>query len=198
MIAARLIILATFLFGIVSAVPVRLAAEEADLPKTDDGLHYQPWFKMDSFLDLADDLAEAKAGGKRLAILFEQRGCPYCREMHKVNFKIPEVRDYIKANFDIVQVNLWGDREMTDFDGETLIEKKFGRKYRVQYTPTIIFPDDNGEEVHRLPGYFKPFHFKHIFMYVKEEGYIEQPNFQRWLSAKADELRAKGIEVKLW
>ena len=41
----------------------------------DDGLHKQPWF-LQSFLTLADDVAEAEAAGKRLVVIFEQRGCP--------------------------------------------------------------------------------------------------------------------------
>ena len=52
---------------------------------TDDGLYRQPWF-LESFLELADDLEGAAANGKRFAIMWELRGCPYCRETHLVNF----------------------------------------------------------------------------------------------------------------
>jgi len=164
----------------------------------EDGMYTQPWFNHTSFLDLAEDTAEAAQAGKRLAILFEQKGCPYCREMHRVNFVIPEIADYIKGNFVVLQMNLWGDREVTDFDGEAMSEKKFAKKNRVMFTPTIMFTDAKGEESFRMPGYFKPFHFKHMFMYVKEEAYLTEPNFQRWLQAKADELRAAGKDVNLW
>jgi len=41
----------------------------------------QSWFQL-SFLDLREDFAEANAGGKRLAVLFAQRGCAYCASMH--------------------------------------------------------------------------------------------------------------------
>ena len=63
----------------------------------DDGLHKQPWFS-NTFLDLGEDLAEATAAGKDLMVLIEQNGCPYCHEMHYVNFQRPELVDYIKAN----------------------------------------------------------------------------------------------------
>jgi thioredoxin-related protein len=164
----------------------------------DDGMYTQPWFNHTSFLDVAEDNDEAKQAGKHLAILFEQKGCPYCREMHRVNLAIPDIVEYIKTNFNVLQLNLWGDREVTDFDGETLSEKKFARKYRVMFTPTILFVDEKGEEVFRMPGYFKPFHFKHIFVYVKEEGYLTEPNFQRWLQARADEMRAAGQDFSIW
>ena len=61
--------------------------------------------------------------GKRLVIFWEQRGCPYCKRAHEVNFRIPTMVEYIEKNFMVLQLNLWGDREVTDFDGEKLSEK---------------------------------------------------------------------------
>ncbi len=187
-----------------------LAKEDYPLPMVEaneDGLHVQPWFH-ESFLDLREDMAEAAAAGKQLAIFWEQKGCPYCRETHRVNLRIPEVVDYIKKNFVVVQLNLWGDREVTDVDGKVTTEKKLARKYRVQFTPTIQFmpktlPAGNTKpghdiEVWRLMGYWKPFHFKNSFVYVNDEGYKTEPNFQRWLQALAAKMQAEGKEVKLW
>ena len=62
---------------------------------TDDGLYRQPWF-LESFLELADDLEGAAASGKRFAIMWELRGCPYCKETHLVNFAKPEIEDFVK------------------------------------------------------------------------------------------------------
>jgi len=43
----------------------------------EDGLHVQPWF-TDSFLILKEDVADAAANGKRVAVIFEQRGAKKC------------------------------------------------------------------------------------------------------------------------
>ena len=171
------------------------------------GLHTQPWF-LDTFLNLRDDAEEAAGEGKQLAIFWEQKGCPYCRETHKVNLRIPEVVNYIRKNFNIIQLNLWGDKEVTDFDGEVTTEKKLAKKYRVQFTPTLQFfsadahksPKKSGSdiEVWRLMGYGKPFHFKNSFVSFREKGYVTEPSFQRWLSALGKKMRAEGKEVKLW
>ena len=40
----------------------------------DDGLYKTDWMR-DTFKDLREDLEEANAEGKRLALIFEQRGC---------------------------------------------------------------------------------------------------------------------------
>ena len=52
----------------------------------DDELHKQPWFTQ-SFLELSDDLDDAINDNKVLMVLVEQAGCPYCRELHRVNFE---------------------------------------------------------------------------------------------------------------
>ena len=105
---------------------------------TDDGLYRQPWF-LESFLELADDLDGATKAGKRFAVMWELRGCPYCKETHLVNFARPEIEDYIKANFEILQLNIVGSRKVTDFDGTEISEKALAAKYGVRFTPTFQF-----------------------------------------------------------
>ena len=184
------------------------ASEQLPMPEVnEDGVYTQTWF-LESFLDLREDLLESRANGKHLAILWEQRGCPYCKETHAVNLRVPKIVNYIKNNFNIIQLNLWGDKEVTDFDGEVTTEKKLARKYKIQFTPTMQFfakdkkldPKKSGaqQEIWRIMGYWKPFHFLNTFVYVRDKGYIKQPNFQRWLQAHAEEMRSKGVEVKLW
>ena len=61
--------------------PVGPVTPRVEPSKEEDGLYHQSWFQL-SFLNLRDDFAEAKAAGKRFAIIFEQRGCPYCIKLH--------------------------------------------------------------------------------------------------------------------
>ena len=93
----------------------------------DDGLHKTPWMR-DTFKDLNEDLAEANAEGKRLMLMFEQRGCVYCTKMHNEVFPDPDVTAFIEDNYFVVQLNLHGDTQVMDFDGETLSEKTDGPK----------------------------------------------------------------------
>lgn len=186
------------------ALTPRFGWATAELEVNEDGLHVQPWF-MQTFLDLRDDHADLSANNKRLAILFEQRGCPYCREMHRVNFKDHRLVDYIKENFGVLQLNIWGSRKVVDFDGEELEERDLARKWGVVFTPTTVFiakdaPEGKSGkelEVARMPGYFKPFHHISMFEYVKKEGYKDQV-FQRFLQDRFKELKAKGIKPDVW
>ncbi len=168
----------------------------------EDGLHVQPWF-TESFLILKEDVEDAAANGKRVAVIFEQRGCPYCKEMHTVNLAIPEITDFIKKNYSVVQLNMWGSREVEDLDGKAMEERALARRWRVNFTPTIVFlptPDEiaKGEsEVARMPGYFKPFHFLSMFEFVKAGAYTDQ-NFQRFLQEKFKAMEEKGLKPKVW
>lgn len=184
---------------------IALAIPAAAAEVGDDGLHKQPWF-ADTFLEMADDLAEATAEGKDLLVLIEQNGCPYCREMHEVNFARPEIVDYLTAHFMVVQLDMFGAREVTDFDGEVLEEREMMMKWGANFTPTAIFFTQEGEaapadffeaEAFRMPGYFKPFHHLMSLKYVAEDGYVDTP-FQRFLQAEAERMREEGEAVEIW
>ncbi|NKC11637.1 MAG: thioredoxin fold domain-containing protein [Gammaproteobacteria bacterium] len=184
--------------------PVLLATAEPEVG--DDGLHEQPWF-LETFLEMSDDLSGAADEGRRFAVIWEQKGCPYCRELHRVNFADAGLVDYFTRHFSVVQLNLWGAREVTDFDGEVLEERELARKWRVNYTPTVqFFPADltgkEGQdgvrvEVARMPGYFKPFHFRSMLEFVNTSAY-ERMTFQRFLQVKFEELKGSGKSAKVW
>lgn len=147
---------------------------------SDDGLYTQPWF-LQSLLELADDLTAATEARKRFAIMWELRGCPYCKDTHLINFAQPDIESYIKERFDILQLNIIGDREVTDFDGEKLPEKRLAEKYGVRFTPTFqFFPEvttglaakrPRDREIVRAQGYMAPAQFQAMFRFVTERAY---------------------------
>lgn len=183
----------------------RVGSAGAESRIGDNGLHIQDWF-LESFLDLSDDHAEALDAGKHLAVIFEQRGCPYCRELHNVNLADPEILAFTKKHFAVLQLDLWGSRTVTDFDGTEMEERALARKWGVNFTPTMVFfPLESAEgkgagssfAVARMPGYLKPFHFVSFLEYVQEGAY-KTGTFQQFLQVKFERLKAKGIKPKVW
>ena len=172
----------------------------------ESGLHVKPWF-MDTFMNLRDDHAEVTAQGKHMVLMFEQKGCPYCAEMHKVNLEIPEISKFIQDNFGVLQINLWGSREVTDFDGKVMEERELAKRWRVHFTPTIVFlptslagmdgKSGRDIEIARMPGYFKPFHFISFFEFIAGDHY-KNDEFQRFLTEKFDRLTKAGKKPTLW
>ncbi|NOR60991.1 MAG: thioredoxin fold domain-containing protein [Rhodobacteraceae bacterium] len=196
MISRRILMATAFLAALV------LPAQAQEI--SDDGLHIQPWF-YDGFLEMGADLEDAASEGKGLIVIFEQRGCPYCRELHEVNFAIPEIAEYQAENFYTVQLNLWGDRIVTDFDGEELSEKDLAQKWLVNFTPTVIFfaPESVGAasedvaESFRMPGYFKPFHYGSALEYLMSGAYRDT-GFQRFTRARFLRFEEEGKDPSLW
>ena len=169
------------LLGAAASGAVAISPARAEGPMlTADGLYKEPWF-LESFLNLADDLEDAHKAGKRFAIMWELKGCPYCKETHLVNFAQPRISNYVKTNFEVLQLNIIGSLKVTDFDGAELSEKELAAKYGVRFTPTFqFFPERAGplkvlppqkREVARLPGYMRPDDFLAMFRYVREKAY---------------------------
>jgi len=165
----------------------------------EDGLHKEDWFAL-TFRDVAEDIEAAKEEGKRLVMIFEQRGCIYCAKMHESLLSDPEVSDFIKANFKVVQYNMFGDEEVTDLDGEVLTEKTAARKWGYVFTPTLVFLPEEVPEgktaaeaaVATMPGAFGKWTFLNMFKWVAEKGYEGDEHFQKYHARIINELRAEG------
>lgn len=180
------------LVGAASFAALAVSRAQAEQPiLTDDGLYKQPWF-LESFLDLGDDLEDAAKQGKRFVVMWELKGCPYCKETHFVNFAQPRIADYVKTNFEVLQLNIIGSRKVTDFDGAELAEKELAAKYAVRFTPTFQFFGEKAatlktlppaeREVARSPGYMLPDDFLAMFRYVREKAY-ESKSLRDYLKA---------------
>jgi thioredoxin-related protein len=169
-----------------------LAQENGELLKED-------WFAV-TFKDMREDLEVANASGKRLAIIVEQYGCVYCRKLHEEVLSDPEVKDFISANYMIVQINMFGDEEVTDFDGEALSEKEAVRRWGLVFTPTVLFLPEQVEEgktlaqaaVEMMPGAFSKWTTLDMFRWVREKGYEGDEHFQKYHARHIEQLRAEG------
>ena len=196
-------ILKKYLAIIVVSMFSLLATNISALELGDDGLHKTRWMQ-DTFKDLREDLSEANSEGKRLVLFFEQIGCIYCTKMHKEVFSKEKVSNYIEENFFVVQLNLHGDIEVTDFDGEVLAEKDMARKWGILFTPSVIFlptevkVDVSAQQaaVATMPGAFSAWTTMDLFTWVREERYLldNGEDFQRYHARRIDERRAQNTD----
>lgn len=144
------------------------------------GYHEKPeWFK-NSFLDLNEDIVEAKEAGKKLIVFFYQDGCPYCKKLLDDNFSQKQIADKTRKSFDLVAVNMWGDNELV-YKKDTYTEKSFAEAASVMYTPTLLFFDEKGDVVLRMNGYYHPSKFSVALDYVSQNRFIRQ-KFSEYLA----------------
>jgi thioredoxin-related protein len=114
----------------------------------------QKFFFNDSFGDYPEELAAARAENKKgILLFFEQEECPYCHYMKIKVLNQPDVQDYYRKHFKIFAVDIEGDVEITDFDGQVMKMKDFSlKKNRVRATPVFVFYDLSGKQIHRHTG----------------------------------------------
>lgn len=178
---ARVLLAAALLAG---AAPPAAAQEPApyahDIP---------PWF-ADTFLDFREDVRDAAKAGKRVMIYFGQDGCPYCRELLQTNFSQKAIVDKTRRHFVAIALNLWGDRDVTWIDGRAMSEKELARALKVQFTPTLLFLDEQGRVVARLNGYYPPHRFAAVLDYVSTKGEKRQPFADYMKTAVKDDAGA--------
>jgi thioredoxin-related protein len=173
-----------------------LASPVAAAELGDDGLHKPAWLQ-NTFRDMAEDMAEAEATGRVLMVIWEQRGCIYCTRMHENVFPDPEIDAYINEHYFVVQMNLFGDVEVTDFDGEVLAEKDIARKWGIVFTPTMMFFDGaettlpaNQAAVLTMPGAFERNTVLDMLTWIVERGFEGEEHFQHYVARRVEERRA--------
>lgn len=130
------------------------AADQATTPPAKEAFPELPAWFHESFLHLPDEVAEAKASGRRLMLYFHQDGCPYCARLLRENFGDPALAARTRELYRVIALNLWGDRELTDLAGKTTTEKQFAESLKVMYTPSLLLLKESGEIALRINGYY--------------------------------------------
>lgn len=131
--------------------------------------HHAPdWFK-DSFLDLKEDAAEAAAANKHAMVFFDLSGCPYCARMMAES--IEPQRALIEPYFDSIALDVKGSRPVSLDGSNEMEERQLAQKFRVRFTPTIIFLDAEAKPVFRINGFWNPAQFRIALNYVKTKSY---------------------------
>jgi thioredoxin-related protein len=128
---------------------ISLGVAQASAPR-DPYVH----FFQQSLGDFSEELVVAKEDGKKAVMLFfEQDECPFCHYMKNTVLNQPEVQEYFRKHFALFAIDIEGDVEMTDFEGQTMKMKDFAFKLnRVRATPVIAFYDMEGKRVVRYIG----------------------------------------------
>ena len=167
------------LFLLIILLPMLLQAatsgEGAKAGLLNPGYQEKPaWFK-ESFLDIREDISEANDQNRRVLLYFYQHGCPYCSKLLHDNFGDQAIALKTQQYFDVIALNMWGDREVTAVQGESISEKEFAAGMKVQYTPTLLFLNERGDPVVRLNGYYQPHIFSAILDYVSQHKESELP-----------------------
>jgi len=131
------------------------------------------WFKQ-SFLNIREDVEEARQAGKHLLIFMDLNDCPYCARTLDENFHGGDNMAYIQKHFDVVALNVRGDQEVTWIDGTHSTEQQLAAKLKIMGTPTLVFIGMDGKQALKLMGYRTPPTLRHALEFVHTRAYQQQ------------------------
>jgi len=151
------------------------------------------YFFDETFGNFQEELALArKAGRQGVLIFFEQEDCPFCHRMKTTVLNQPGVQDYYKDHFHIFSVDIEGDLEVTDFQGNPVTQKDFAfKQYKVRATPVFAFFNLDGKLVTRYTG---PTKNAREFLWLGEyvaDGHYQSETFAQF---KRGKQQAAGAE----
>jgi len=135
--------------------------------------------------------------GRPMAVFFESGNCANCRIMHERILTDAPTRKLVKS-VNNVQFDVRSKKSITTPDGKNTTVADWAKALNVGYTPSVVFFDEHGLEVMRIEAFVKTFHFQSVFAYVLEKAYLQEPSFQRYISARADEIREAGFDTDIW
>jgi len=161
-----------------------IEAEGLEPGMVNPGYDEKPDWFVESFLDIREDVAEAAAADKRVILYFYQDGCPYCKKLLDINLSLHETVEKMRGGFNVIAINMWGDREVTDFDGADTTEKAFARALRIMFTPTLLFLNEQGDVVLRMNGYYAPHKFNTALDYAAVHNGSD-PSYQQYYAGIA-------------
>ena len=152
-----------------------------DDSQLEEELVYPDWFKL-SFGDLREDLKEAVAAGKKgIVLYFGQKRCSYCEQFLEKDLGQADIVSYMRKHFDVIPIDIWDIDDIIDTDGTEQSERELSQKYETNFTPSLVFYDENGKPVFRLRGFYPPYKFRAALKYVSEKFY-EKEKFRDYLA----------------
>jgi thioredoxin-related protein len=162
------------------------------LREPDSGvLHDEPFFRKQPYV-----FDRRRQSTRPLAVFFEQQNCSGCDEMHATALKADLTRQLL-SRFDVYRVNLHGKEAVTTPGGTQATAAQWARELNVQYAPSVVFFDGRGKEVFRVEAYVRTFHLQSALDYIASGAYRKEPNFQRYILARAEAIRKRGGRVDL-
>ena len=128
--------------------------QAVDTPNNSTPRDPYKFFFNETWGDFKEELAAAKAQGKKgILLFFEMDECPYCHFMKQNILNQPVVQDYYRKNFLNFSVDIEGDLQIKNMQGKSMKQKDFAfKENRVRATPVFAFFNLQGKRVFRYTG----------------------------------------------
>ena len=134
---------------------------------------------------------------KPLVVYFEADDCAECETTHQRILGDKTTRSIV-TQLNNVQLGIYSATDITTPKAVRTTASAWAQELGINYTPSLVFFDNEGNEVMRIGAFMKTFHFQSVYAYVLEKAYIEQPSFQRYIASRAENIREQGFDTDIW
>ena len=131
------------------------------------------------------------APGQKVAVLITQSECQACDEWR--HFLAGDGSKEWRQKNAVAEVSMHGKEKINGSDSAAWV-----REQNIPFVPALIFLDADGGEIFRADGYLRSFHLGSLLEYVEVGAQKTEPEFQRFIQKRADQMRADGIEVVIY
>lgn len=104
-----------------------------------------------SQLEPVDNLSriesESKESKRMVIVLVTQPDCSFCEYVKSAHIE-PMLRKGTLANIAVVRELDLSGISFTDFSGDSINPGKFARRYKAEFSPSLLFLSANGEQLH--------------------------------------------------
>ena len=130
-------------------------------------------------------LRKTKPAQRPLVVLFEQPGCDACDRFHQRVLTDKPIRRLL-GQFDTLQLDAT-DTKTTVLTpgGSRVAAKTWYNRLGLNYSPALVFFDENGKEIMRLDSETKRWRMEGTLQLILEKSYTKDTQVQRWRREKA-------------
>jgi thioredoxin-related protein len=122
-------------------------------------------------------------GQRPLAVFFEQGDCHACDVLHTGPLRQDDIRARF-AQMDVAQLGVWDDTPVVTPSGQRTTARRWADELGLFYTPTLLFFDEQGEEILRVDSVVQFYRLRSVLDYVLSGAYLEYPTFQQWRNVR--------------
>jgi len=151
----------------------------------------------DFYLESNDLQQVLRESNGPLVVYFESPGCGECETLHRRILGDRTTRKIVQQAAN-VQFDVGSEQPLVTPSGKRTTPRQWSRELGIAYTPSLVFFDAEGKEVMRIGAFLKTFHFQSVYAYVLEKAYLREPEFQRYISARAEQIRESGFDTDIW